>query len=360
MSHVNAAERAIIMLALGAIMTAASLYLFAVGVADFSTFYYSGAEWLAGRSPYVREGFHPNLNPPLLIAAVFAPLARLPYPTAKVVWVVVGALGLAASFRVITRELSIAPVKVVWLVGIFLLTSASAYVWMAGQVTWLLMYPGTRSWAAYRKGRWTAASVWLAPLIVAKPILIVFALLLPWRVWLVSGLASAGLTAAGVLWTGWTPWLTWLRVSSDVTWLANPANMSLWGLASRLQTGDRLGGGIADLHPLVIVLVLVIMPVAALLVLRERDADRRMVRAMLVTLLIAPLGWVYYVPLCAGPAIASWPRNRWAVACLVALCVPLPFLQPIWDKSPGVIRSLGSVYALALILAWVAWSKRSD
>lgn len=192
------------------------------------------------------------------------------------------------------------------------MTGGAAFTWRQGQITWLLLYPFTQAWIALRQGRELAAGLWLAPVIVAKPIVALVALLLPWPVWTTAGIASALLTAVGIAWTGWETLQGWLQALDSVRWITYPANASLWGFVLRIQTGAQLAGGMNNIRELpwwVLGPVIMIGVSVAVMALRARTVDQRMALAFLTMLLMSPLGWIYYAPMAVGPLIASWPRN---------------------------------------------------
>ena len=327
------------------------------GLPAFGAFYESGRAWWRGDFLYPMTKGGPNMNPPLATAAFFGPLALLPLGVAQFVWTAAGLLALAGSVSLIVRELRLSATSTVWLVAALSVTYGSFYVWAHGQVTWLLLYPVTRSWVEFRHGRSVRAGMWLASAIAIKPNLAFAALLLPPPLWVVAGLASLGLTLVGIWWTGWAAWQAWLKTLGSVAWLAYPANASLWGVASRLQTGTELGGSVADLHAAWTVAIVACGVAAAWVTVREDSADRRMGAALVFALLVSPLGWVYYSPFVLGPVTSTWSSaNRMLWLALACLCVPVPLLVTAWQHSPLLIRTLGNVYTAGLLALWIAWT----
>lgn len=321
--------------------------------ADFTMFYDSGRAWNAGRSPYAAA--HANLNPPSVVAAVFAPLAQLRYGSAQVVWFAAGAAALIASVRLIARELALTRQQVLRTIAPVSLTYPWFLLWFGGQVTFLLMFPFTKAWLALRGGRHLRAGAWLALVIAFKPPFALAAMLLPPRVWATAGVSSAALSGLGVLWTGWTPWQEWLRLGRDVTWLSWADNASLWGVVSRARSGWLGGGALSEVPAAAMAVLVTIALAGAVRVVRQADTDRRLSLAILWMLLSTPLGWVYYVLIGLGPLRASWPGTPLAWAALALLTVPLPLVYPLvvdrWTAA-----TLGSVYAAALLCAWASFS----
>lgn len=350
----------VILLAAAAWLTAFALFAFwRVGMdrSDFFLFFESGLAWGDGSDMYPLDQ-NPNLNPPTAVAVLFAPLARLPYVVAQVLWTLCGAAALLGSIRLAATALRLTRAQVLWILGILNVTHAAFLIWMQGQLTWLLMYPVTRAWLALRDGNHARAGAWLAPAIAVKPILALLPLVLPWRVWLTAGLVSAVITLCAILGTGWEPWAAWLRVGSTVAWLEWPPNASLWGLAARLQSGVLKSLSMSELHPVAVVAVVAAGAITWLRAALEPNIDRRFTFAVLWTVLMSPLGWIYYLPLGLAPMVASWPRSNAVWLAVAFLIIPFHMIQD-WFGSPGIVRTVGCVYGVAVLIAWGAWT-RSD
>jgi hypothetical protein len=315
-------------------------------VGDFDMFYDSGTAIRTGAPLYTSGTL--NLNPPIVVRAIFAPLSRLPYQVAKVLWTVAGVLSLLASVRVITQSLHFSRTQRRWLLVAVLSSDPAWGVWFQGQINWLLLYPLTCAWRAYRIGRDWQTGLWLAPLIAVKPQYALVALLLPWRVWVTAGVASAGVTALGVVWTGLAPWLAWWALGGKVHWLAFPENASLWGAAARVQTGALLGGALSDLPRWSVGMLVLVGLLLAWRIVTVRDRDGRFAAAALWMILMTPLGWVHYLVSVAGPVAARWETVRRSPAIWL-LWVPLPLLLSLLIDAPLAAISLGSLYTVGLI-----------
>jgi hypothetical protein len=351
----------VILLAAAGWLTAYALFAFwRVGMdrSDFFLFYASGQAWWNGSTMYPLDQ-NPNLNPPTAVVALFAPLALLPYVVAQTLWTLCGAAALLASLRIAAAELKLARVQVLWIVGILNVTHAAFLIWMQGQLTWLLLYPVTRAWLAVRSGNHAHAGLWLAPAIAVKPILALLPLVLPWRVWLTAGVASAAATLGVILWTGWEPWSAWLRVGSGVAWLEWPPNASLWGFTARLQSGVLKSLSLSDLNPLALCIVAALGFFAWFVATRERNVDRRFTFAVLWTVLMSPLGWIYYLPLGLAPMVSSWPNTIFIWIPVVCLTIPFHMIQD-WFGTPAIVRTIGCVYGLAVLMAWAAWARHNS
>lgn len=320
---------------------------------DFLMFYESGRAWLNGAPPYRDVN---SLSPPTAVVSVFALISLLPYDVAKLIWTVVGAVAVAASIDLIRAELRLNRTQTARMVAVLGVTYAAWGVWFQGQILWLLLYPCTRSWAALRNGKESVAGLWLVPVIALKPQFALLALVLPLRVLFVSAAGSILISAVTILVTGWAAWADWLAASNRVYWLSWADNASLWGAASRLQTGALRGGRMADLPMLLQASVVAAAVTLGFLVRQTRDVDCRFTLSVLWTVLVSPLGWVHYLPLCLGPATASWPRDGGSLPALVLLSMPLPLLYP-WLDSPMGVNALGNIYTVGVGVAWFAWHR---
>jgi hypothetical protein len=348
----------IILLMAAAWLTAFALFAFwRVGMdrSDFFLFVESGRAWCSGADMY-RLDQNPNLNPPTAVVVLFAPLARLPYVAAQVIWTIIGAAALFGALRIAASALQLSRTQVLWALGLLNVTHAAFLVWMQGQLTWLLLYPVTRAWLAFREGNQVSAGVWLAPAIAIKPILALLPLVLPWRVWVTAGVASASISLCTILWTGWEPWAAWLHVGSAVTWLEWPPNASLWGVAARLQSGALKTLSMQELHPMALGAVVVAGAFAWLQAVREPNLDRRFTLAVLWTVLMSPLGWIYYLPLGLAPMLATWTHSIALWLAVALLTIPFHMIQD-WFASPAIVRTVGCTYGAAVIIAWLVWTR---
>lgn len=323
----------------------------------FAAFYRSAARWSTGGPMYAASDAHnPNLLPPIVTAIVITPFTSLPPGIVPLAWTLLGALAFGASVREIARVLDLDWQQTAGAVLVLAITAGWFYSWQQGQITWLLLYPMTRAWIAMRNGRPIAAGLWLAPVIVAKPIVAVVALCWPWRAWLTAGLSSAGIAMLGILAMGWPTWRAWLDASAYISWISHPANASLWGALVRVHTGHAYTGSVAGLSALPMPLLIVAGLLAAFAgrcVRQTRDLDRRTASALLLMVWLSPLGWVYYLPLAFGPFVASWPGRR-AYGPIALLVVPMALVLPFLGDSALWVRACGSAYTIAV--AWAAWS----
>ncbi len=327
--------------AAGLLTTLAIYGFFAYPTAsDFWTFYHDGRAWWDGL-PLYADTINPNLNPPTTTLLLFAPLAWLPYRVAQVVWVLLECGGLAGSLWVLDREGY--GVRLPMAAMLVLVLHGTSIALLQGQLTYVLLYPITEAWAAYRHERYRLAGWWLAPAIAIKPPLALLALLLPWRVWLPAAALAESVSVGAFIVTGSDPWRAWLHAGGSVAWLHLPFNASLWGLAARWTGATRL-------RDMPVAAVLGVLLTGAWLFWRghqEPDRDRRYLLAVLWSVLLSPLGWSHYLPLAFAPLVAIWPTGWvWWIA-YVLLLVPVGG-GPHWSALPG------SICGIAVLVSWIA------
>jgi len=316
---------------------------------DFHGFYESGLAWREGRADSGQAALvYPNLNPPTL-APIVAPLTYLPLRVAFWIWTTIGTLLLVDAVRLAVRARGWSRRRLLFVTGALLATLPAIGVWTAGQLTWVLAWLLTRAWLASSPAR---AGLWLAPAIAVKPPLALMALLLPWPLWGVAGAVSAGLTLAAVALTGWGAWSDWLSLSGRVTWLGWVMNGSLWGWAIRIGSWDIPSATMRDV-PAATIGIISALGAAAVWLTTRTGGDRRWAAALVTSLLVAPLGWVYYLPAAVGPLGSAWRWSAKTVTAVALLTVPIPVLARLagGDVLDPVINSS---YALGMALVW--WS----
>jgi hypothetical protein len=220
-------------------------------------------------------------------------------------------------------------------------------------VTWVLLWLVTRAWLAEHRA--ARAGAWLGAAIAIKPPFALMALMLAWPILFWAGVVAASLTSAAVAVTGLDPWLSWLRLNRAVDWLALRPNMSLWGVAARIESVRLTAVHLSDI-PMTAVVAILLVGVALAIVVRRATGARRWLLAGLWTLTMSPLGWTYYLPVFLGPAAATTLSRRWAlVTAIVLMALPIPALYAVLAPIPGGTALAASVYSIALGLLWVVW-----
>jgi hypothetical protein len=303
---------------------------------DFTIFYYTARLVAEGQPMYgaspARYGiawtadYLGNLNPPH-VQAMLQPLAGLTYGQALFVWVLINGIALIASLFLIARALGITPTLRRVVGWGALITSAAPFTVVAvtSELTFLLMVPMTLAWIAVRERRWTSAGAWLGACASFKLFLLLF---LPWllltRRWraLAAALAAlGGVVAIGIVLAGVEPYRLWVESLGQVGWWWLPMNASWQGVVSRLFEGGRTVTPVYSWPALVPPLSLVGTACIGLVTLwsaakaesHGRSHDFSLLIVLLGAILASPLGWVYYLPLALGPAIAVFWTGEWRI-----------------------------------------------
>jgi hypothetical protein len=363
-----------------------NLMFYKLHMNDFGKFYYSAQNFIAGKDMYgpspataipvgpddTRQFW--NMNPPHFHLLVL-PLALLPPAPALITWALLNAAALAASVLVITRELALR-----WTVGgalmavlALLVCSATGSIVVTGQLTFLLMLPVTIAWAQARHGRWNRAAVLLGVVISLKPLFGLFALylLIVKRFTAFAGLAAAAAACfvAGLFVFGVDAHVSWLRAISAVAWTWSPMNASITGLFARAFGPSPFYSPVIDAPALVAAPATAASLVVGALTLGSLATDRssssvdRVFGGLLITsVLVSPLGWIYYLWLAAAPATALWLsrarrpsrwRKRFLLLSLPGLLCPLPLLVVPGTHFPGI--TFGSLYGWSVVVLWLAF-----
>ena len=325
---------------------------------DFGAFYASGRAWNQGVDIYSAGRTDlPNLNPPSMVALVFAPLARLPLPMAGILWQCLGVAALMFAVIRGRRELAVDTETVITALGALLVTVAARYVWLEGQITWLLMIPATLAWIAYRRSAPVLSGVWLGLIVAVKPFFAITAVALGIPVALTSAAVAAAITAVGVLVTSLTPWQQWLALGSgiSVTW---PSSASLWTLGTRLVGATPHDVVTWTSLPVPVAIGTFVVAIAAVAAAFAQDnRDARWMIAIGLALLVSPLGWIYYMPLAWGAVLALWlekERRVLLTTALVLCCIPMHV--NFWAIERGRLAgaTLGASFTWAVLLMLIA------
>jgi alpha-1,2-mannosyltransferase len=336
----------------------------AFAFADFATFYDTGRAWLAGRDLYlggITAGF-PNLNPPVA-TVLFVPFALLPQRPAMVAWLACNLLGIFFSVRLITRELALDTslnatlTRLAWL-GLLMPT---IQILASANLTGLLMWPATLAWRDARRQRDLSAGLWLGLVFALKPNFLVFVpywlLRRRWRSAAGSLIITSGAAAVGWLLFGPTAYQSWATAVRSITWFTSWQNASILGV---------LGNSVPDawVWPLwAIASASVVLAVINTLGHTRGSVDRDWAVVWIGALLIAPLGWLHYYTLAAGPLAATCRTgSRWLLLTVIALCIP-PFLLKALAPNVSVVvwfaSCLGGFATLSLFFLLLAGPGRT-
>jgi alpha-1,2-mannosyltransferase len=353
---------------------------------DFGKFYYSTQAFLAGGNMYgptlatsfpitqTANAYLGNMNPPHF-HLLLLPLAHLEPRTAIVLWAGASVISLLVSFRLIGRELNIQWTFAAIACATFatIVCAATGAVIVTGQVTFLLMLPMTLAWICARNGRWASAAVWLGILASVKlflaVFLIYFAVRRRWRAMLVMVLTALTCFGVGTLTFGVANQLAWLRELSGVDWAWLPMNASVGGFLSRTLGPSPVFASIANVaaavKPVAAIAMFVMLGVttrATAIDQSRHSVDRAFMGFTLAALLVSPLGWIYYVWILAGPALAVWldrslttsPASKVPLA-LATVGLTMPLFVPLIGRShPFGTVTLGSIYFWTLFALWLS------
>jgi arabinofuranan 3-O-arabinosyltransferase len=321
-----------------------------VQATDFRVFYESGRSWLTGADLYATSARLPNLNPPQFIVA-FATLSWLPIKQALAVWLFLNIACGIVSFAIIFRELEI-PRSLVTLQAAVAAAGLCTGVLVAletAQITGVLMLLITTAWSLSRRGSWKACGVILGLVISIKPFFGCF-LLIPLLRRQFAALACAAVVAGaaigtGVAFAGPLSLQRWIETGRLVTWFQHPANASLLGLMAR--------AGMTS-WPVWLLLSVAGVILSVALVRRSRTLDVEWATFGLLSILVSPLGWVYYMPVVAGPVVAVALARPAIMYALVGFVWPIPLVAVIMPATRWSFLSVGSLQTWSLIALWAA------
>jgi alpha-1,2-mannosyltransferase len=351
---------------------------------DFGKFYYSARAYLDGRDMYgptpataipvgggqTKEFW--NLNPPHFHLLIL-PLAMLPPTGALALWFAASAFCLTMSVLLIARELGVqwTPRKALIAAILAIVPSSTGMVVLTGQVTFVLMLPMTLAWIHARRGKWSEAAVYLGLAASVKPFLGIFLVhfLLRRQIRAAVLMTTIGIVAAlaGLAVFGPGAYRSWLGVATSVDWLWGPMNGSLGALIARAFGGSVAFVPLVDARDLIpAATVVVSAAVAAFGIWRfslspATGEDVAFAGLIMTALLVSPLGWMYYLALLAGPAVALWASRSRPMPvrdlCLAAAGpgLLLPHLvTDNWAHVPWGGATLGSLYTWTFVALWLA------
>ncbi|MGH9386939.1 MAG: glycosyltransferase family 87 protein [Vicinamibacterales bacterium] len=350
-----------------------------INAADFYTFWDSARWYREGLDPYLhqapRYGLGYNLNVPAAVL-FFLPFSLLDLVPAFVIWTTMSvALFAYAGWRIAVvtgyeRRL---------LVVCALFISQSIFTSLQlGQMTAIIMIVFTEAWIADRqppspngvvgpRHRPLTAGALLGVVIGFKPLLAPFALYALWRssLPLITGMLAgiAAIWLAGLLLMGTAGYRSWFDVLQRVTWSAQLSNGSLLAALQRLFTTvpdltiTPLGLHDNWISPLWWTLTVMVAAIGFRAIAGDRDREWLIV--LLGSLLVSPLGWVYYVPLAAGPLAAhlrrASTRARWVAGVGYAfLCIPYTVMNGAYGVLLSLVVSSASTWGILALYSAAA------
>ena len=297
---------------------------------------------------------------------VFLPLAGLSLPVAGNSWLALSVLAILVALALVARELGRGPTlgELTW--GCWSAPLQAHLI--SGHVGPALLIPMVMAWRAVRRRRWVQVGAWVGLVAGQKPFVLPLIAWLAWqRRWAACATALAMISvqvAIGGLVFGIDAYREWAGLVGDVYWQQAPLNASVWGLVTR-TFGAGLTSLYAPLIPVPGVWHVVGLAAASVIVLltwwacrRTTSLDQQWLLVLSATILIFPLGWVYYALWLLPSQLAlGMPRLSallWLVPFLMLATTPL---------GPWVNVTLLSSYAWGLLYWWgdaVAASRRPD
>jgi len=329
---------------------------------DFSDFVESARSLREGGDPYqrpVEAGPDTNLNTPAAML-VFVPFSLMPTVVAFDVWTLIAiAAYIGAAYRIAS---AIAPSRTISIAGAILVTQAAIASLLLGQTTGLLTLLLTVAWIADRHDRRWSAGFLVGVAIGFKPFLALFGVYAVWRrsqPWF-FGMCAGALAVAliGLLAVGVDGYRSWLATLADITWTAHVLNGSLLGLLARtLSTTPEVlhATPLVNRYELVVPLwwgsALVVALAGGRALYLTRDRDKAWSIVAIGSLLLSPLGWVYYLPIAAGPIMAVALKSRRAAQVLLAVGYACLLVPPLAASTSGASTAMaGSIANWALLL----------
>ena len=333
---------------------------------DFVVWHEAARALRDGRDLYFsdisRPGFR-NMNAPQQVV-LMAPLAWLPIREALIAWWLVTAASMYGCVRLWRSALPRG-----WPVAVFalLLVSAAGYLNIrAANQTWVTAWVVTWGWILWRRQQVRRAACLLGAIASMKLFLLILLPYFAWRrQWSSVAFFIAGVVAAstlGLIVAGPHAFSSWLSALKQQTWQGQALNMSLLGGATRALEPSTEFRPLVErpgaVLPVWLAASVLVSSFAAWRLRAERNTDRDLAAILTLMLLLTPSGWVYYIPLAAGPlaaaAAVSSSRTRWLwIAGVVALLFPYHFTD-LGQPSAWATMTVGSLYMWGGLLALTA------
>jgi hypothetical protein len=322
---------------------------------DFPIFQQTTRRFLDGQRMYSAASV--DFTPPLFHVFLL-PLANLVPWVAFVIWTAVNMSAAWFVFRKVLRALPDARAHR-WTIAAWVVNAAGVQMTLRlGQVSWLVALLVTSAWLSARSSRWVAAGAWTGAAVALKPFLLlaipVFAVRRQWKALAMSIATVLGCCALSALLFGWpafTDWIANLRQTPEPMYAMHFLNASWLALMARARLPYMLGS------------VLSIITIALMLWrVHSTNEDETWLLVSITALLVCPIGWVYYLPMLLGPAVAigisgRYAGLRWVAPTCIVPCLSARFLQ---DGYAPLAITFGSIYFWGFLLAFVYIVTRRD
>ena len=282
---------------------------------------------LNGPPPTSRIILHPNLNPPFF-TLLLSPLGLLSYHVAFWVWSILsvcfGVLGVFLLQRT-TGKFNVDDVLTLLVMQFaYFPVMANAMIGQTALLVFLLVVAG---WVAAREGYDRLSGILLGFAFTIKLFLglflICFLVLRRWRLifWLLGTFVLCSLVGLWVL--GLHAYVQYMHALNSVTWQSSSWNASAYGFFSRLLGGAEspslfdfplLGKYLYYSFTLVTIAILIWLGRSRSAMTSIADFDLLFSFTIVASLLISPLGWMYYFPLLLIPFFVLFRLSRFFVS----------------------------------------------
>jgi hypothetical protein len=347
-----------LLLVIGALVSALVVWVALTSrtYSDFVVWYEAAQALQDGRDLYFSDISQPgfrNMNPPQQVVLT-APLAWLPIREALIAWWLVTAASMYGCVRLWRSALPRG-----WPAAVFalLLVSAAGYLNIrAANQSWVTAWAVTWGWILWRRQQVRRGACLLGAMASMKLFLLILLPYFAWRrQWSSVAFFMTGVVAAftlGLIVAGPQAFSSWLSALKEQAWQGQALSMSLLGGATRaLQPSTEFQPLVARpsaVLPVWLAASVLVSSFAGWRLRAERNSDRDLAAILTLMLLLTPSGWVYYIPLAAGPVAAaaavssSRTRSLW-IAGVVALLFPYHFTD-LGQPSAWATVTVGSIY----------------
>jgi hypothetical protein len=245
---------------------------------------------------------------------------------------------------------------------------------LTAQVSLLLMGPVTAAWLAARSGQSRRAGAWLGLAAAIKPFLFLFVpyflIRRDWVALRALAVTTTLMVGAGLAVFGPSAYKEWLLQLPNVSWGGHYMNASVFSVTERLF-GRSAYGRIAHAVDVALPLAIVGSVLIAAMTFRQlaprlsngmTAIDRQWAMLLLTSLLLSPLGWVYYVWIALWPVAATIGHMRpWRNPRLADLLLVPGLAGWLWygkmtewgQPSPLATATFASMYFWALLSLWL-------
>jgi hypothetical protein len=331
---------------------------------DFGIFH-RAAVCLAMRNcdPYaLAERSAPNLGPPHA-HLLLMPLVSLPVSRAYVLWLVISVAALAAVAVRICAELGwrLTPWPVLTAAALVASSGAAMSLVASGQIYAVLAVPITEAWAAWRRGTFTRAGVWIGIAASVKVLLLLpvlfFAVRGHWRAALAVVLTTAVIAAGGLIVFGVPVYQSWLTMLAQAPIAGHFRDGSVMAALTRTLDHDVHYAATSAapwlVRPLWAVVSGLLVTIA---IVGPRDRDRAFLAVLAASVLAAPIGWSYAIWWILGPAAAVWVSGSMMTRGVLTAAIVvmwLPDTSPLLGQpNPWLTPLWGSLFLWVWITCW--------